>query len=145
MHSISSCYPTNTATTPHITIPLRRSSRLSNVKSAQPQQYVNYMNVIPVYSLTVVNSEPSTYKQAINRADSDRWIDAMKQELHSLYKHKTGTLVLRPNPVQYNVLPNRWVYRIKYDAIGNIIKYKVRLVVKGYKQRVTDIQIQIEY
>ena len=33
------------------------------------------------------------------------------------------------------VLGGKWVFKLKWDQDGNIIKYKARYVVKGYMQR----------
>ena len=46
------------------------------------------------HNATPTTITTTTYKQTINRADSDKWFNAMKQELKSLLKHKNGTQVL---------------------------------------------------
>lgn len=77
--------------------------------------------------------EPKSYLEAVNANDADRWLLAMTEEHNSLIKLKTWKLVDRPNGNK-KVIPCKWVYKLKMDADGNIMKYKARLVVKGFRQ-----------
>ena len=57
----------------------------------------------------------------------------MKIELKSIEKNKTWTLINLPprrKPIRY-----KQVYRLKYNAIGVIERYKARIVAKGYSQK----------
>ena len=56
----------------------------------------------------------------------------MKKELECLHETKTWNLVQRPS--QKNVIPGKWVYKVKTKADGSIEKYKARYVDKGFKQ-----------
>ena len=37
-------------------------------------------------------------------------------------------------PIGKRILNSRFVYKIKFNKLGEILKYKARLVVKGYEQ-----------
>ena len=65
--------------------------------------------------------------------DSDRWQDAMKSEMDSMYTNKVWTLVDAPEGV--NPIGCKWVYKKKIGADGQIETYKARLVAKGFRQK----------
>jgi Reverse transcriptase (RNA-dependent DNA polymerase) len=75
---------------------------------------------------------PGTYTDAIKSIESDKWRAAMQEEYDIIIRNNTFDLVIAPPNV--NILSNRWVFKRKIDANGNVIKYKARLVVKGFKQ-----------
>jgi transposase InsO family protein len=76
--------------------------------------------------------EPTTYIGAIKSPNSQSWKTAMEKELNSLEENHTGDLVTQtPN---MHVLEGKWVYKLKVDQNGNIIKFKARWVVKGFEQ-----------
>ena len=54
------------------------------------------------------------------------------KELESL--KKTGTWELVERPSETNVVDNRWVLHMKKNAVGEIEKYKARLVAKEFTQ-----------
>jgi len=72
-------------------------------------------------------------KEAKASYDWPEWQSAMDIELKQLQEMGTWKLV-DPPP---NAIPiaNKWVYIKKRDQLGKLIKYKARLVVKGYAQR----------
>uniref|UniRef100_A0A8R7JU66 Reverse transcriptase Ty1/copia-type domain-containing protein n=1 Tax=Triticum urartu TaxID=4572 RepID=A0A8R7JU66_TRIUA len=47
--------------------------------------------------------------------------------------NKTWELVSLP--AGHKAIGLKWVYRVKRDPAGNIVKHKARLVAKGYVQR----------
>lgn len=90
---------------------------------------------MPIMAMLAVDDEPQTFKEAMEGIDGPKWRAAMDSEMKSLYQHHTGDLVKKPAQSDIRILPNRWVYRIKYDNAGQPTKYKARLVVKGFMQR----------
>ena len=75
---------------------------------------------------------PQTYKGAIDGLDSDKWIQAMKDEDQSLVKNDTWTELSPPKGT--HVLRGKWVYALKRDEKGQITRYKARWVAKGFEQ-----------
>jgi len=74
--------------------------------------------------------EPSTFKEA---SKHECWMEAMKVEYEALMKNKTWDLV--PYPNEKNVISNKWIYKVKFNSVGDIEKYKARLVAKGFAQK----------
>jgi hypothetical protein len=107
-----------------VTTEPRRSTR---TRSA-PEWYGN-----PVLEVMLLdNSEPSNYEEAMASPDSDKWLEAMKSEIGSMYENKVWTLVDLPD--ERRAIENKWIFKKKTDADGNITVYKARLVAKGYHQ-----------
>jgi Reverse transcriptase (RNA-dependent DNA polymerase) len=75
---------------------------------------------------------PRSYKEAMN-TDPMRWMAAMEMEMATLKSKRTWDLV--PPPLDVNIMDSMWIYDIKWDGQGNLIKDKARLVGKGYTQR----------
>jgi Reverse transcriptase (RNA-dependent DNA polymerase) len=46
----------------------------------------------------------------------------------------TGTYELVNPPHEANIVGSKWVFRVKKDAAGNVIRYKARLVAQGFLQ-----------
>ena len=55
---------------------------------------------------------------------------SMQEEMDSLQKNNTYELVKLPEEMK--ALWNKWVYKLKKDGKGNLVKCKARLVVKGF-------------
>ena len=87
------------------------------------------------YSLLSFHEDdvPTSYSQAVASKESEKWKEAMKDELQSLSQNKTWKLV--PLPADRKAIANRWVFALKKEK-GRIVRYKARLVAKGYSQRV---------
>ena len=62
--------------------------------------------------------------------DSDRWLEAMKSEIESMYENKMWTLVDLPDDRQ--AIENKWIFKRKTDADSSVTIYKARLVEKGF-------------
>ncbi|GJX31211.1 retrovirus-related pol polyprotein from transposon TNT 1-94 [Tanacetum coccineum] len=77
--------------------------------------------------LTVV--EPKTYKDALTQAC---WIKAMQEELNEFERLEVWELVPRLDKVM--VITLKWIYKVKLDELGGILKNKARLVARGYRQ-----------
>ena len=77
-------------------------------------------------------NEPRNYDEAVSSDHSDKWMDAMLEEMSSHESNKTWELVPRPNNVK--ILDSRWIYKVKRNP-DDSEKYKARLVIKGFKQQ----------
>ncbi|GJS17990.1 retrovirus-related pol polyprotein from transposon TNT 1-94 [Tanacetum coccineum] len=60
------------------------------------------------------------------------WIDAMQEEIHEFERLVVWELV--PDLSHSLVIGLKWVYKIKLDEYGEVLKNKARLVAKGYRQ-----------
>ena len=76
--------------------------------------------------------EPVTYQEAITGPESEKWLEAMKSEMDSMYTNQVWTLV--EPPIGVNPIGCKWVFKKKTDMDGKVHTYKARLVAKGYKQ-----------
>jgi hypothetical protein len=54
----------------------------------------------------------------------------MLEEMMAIEQNKTWRLVKLPQG--HRPIGLKWVYKLKKDADGNVIKHKARLVAKGY-------------
>ena len=64
--------------------------------------------------------------------DFDKWLEAMKSEIGSMYENKVWTLVALPD--DRRPIENKWIFKKETNADGNAIVYKARLVAKGFRQ-----------
>ncbi|GJU93827.1 putative ribonuclease H-like domain-containing protein, partial [Tanacetum coccineum] len=70
-----------------------------------------------------------TYKDALTQAC---WIEAMQEELNEFERLEVWELV--PRPDKDMVITLKWIYKVKLDELGSILKNKARLVARGYRQ-----------
>nr|GEY34844.1 retrovirus-related Pol polyprotein from transposon TNT 1-94 [Tanacetum cinerariifolium] len=73
--------------------------------------------------------EPKTYKEALTQAC---WIEAIQEELHEFERLEVWELIPRPDKV--TVITLKWIYKVKLNEVGGILKNKARLVARGYRQ-----------
>jgi len=83
-----------------------------------------------VQALLVETGEPTCYREA---ADHQEWQDAMNKEMESIEKNNTWELVKLP--VGKKPIGLKWVYKLKRNSNGEVVKHKARLVAKGYVQK----------
>ena len=81
--------------------------------------------------LLIEDDEPTTYEESLNSSESDKWLKAMKSEMDSMYTNQVWTLVDPPEGIK--PIGCKWMFKKKTDMEGNVIPYKARLVVKGYR------------
>lgn len=80
-----------------------------------------------------IPSDPKTYDEAMRSPEAHHWQRAMEEELDS--QHNNNTWISGPRPPGKKVLPVRWVFTRKRNELGEVVRYKARLVVKGFMQR----------
>ena len=103
---------------------MRRTSRVPRPSSRySPHEYL----------LLTDGGEPSCYEEALSDQHKDQWLDAMHDEINSLYENSTFELVNLPKGKK--ALKNKWVYRLKTEENSSHPRYKTRLVVKGFNQK----------
>ncbi|GKE66529.1 retrovirus-related pol polyprotein from transposon TNT 1-94 [Tanacetum coccineum] len=81
------------------------------------------------YDAFLTSVEPKNYKDALTQAC---WIKAMQEELHEFERLEVWELV--PPPDKAFVISLKWIYKVKLDELGGILKNKARLVARGYRQ-----------
>lgn len=80
--------------------------------------------------------DPLSYNEAMQSNDKSKWQHAMDEEMESQHKCHSWISISRDSvPNHKRILKCRWVYKTKRDADGNIIRYKCRVVAKGFMQR----------
>nr|GEX00778.1 hypothetical protein [Tanacetum cinerariifolium] len=107
----------------------------------------------------VVAPEPvaSIGSPSSTTVDQDAPSPTMQEELNEFERLGVWELVPRPDKVM--VITLKWIYKVKLDELGGILKIKARLVARGYRQeegidfeesfspvaRLKDIRISLAY
>ncbi|GKD13702.1 retrovirus-related pol polyprotein from transposon TNT 1-94, partial [Tanacetum coccineum] len=81
------------------------------------------------YDAFLTAVEPKTYKDALTQSC---WFEAMQEELNEL--EHLGVCELVPRSDKVMVITLKWIYKVKPDELGGILKNKARLVASGYHQ-----------
>ncbi|GJQ67513.1 hypothetical protein Trydic_g8329 [Trypoxylus dichotomus] len=76
---------------------------------------------------------PETYEEAMNSGDKKQWEQAIHEEFNALKENDVWEVVTLPE--NKSTIQSKWVFKIKQDDKGNIVKYKARLCAKGCNQR----------
>ena len=111
---------------PLYTPSLRRSNRVCNVS-------LRYGFIIKNDNMPYIieNDDPMTYSKAIMISDSNKWLNATKSKMDSMYINQVWTLVDALEGV--TPIGCKWIFKRKIGADGQVETYKVRLVAKYFK------------
>lgn len=101
-------------------VEMRRSNRAN--QGQKPTRY-----------LAVSETEPQSLKEALQSTQADQWRAAMKMEIDTLLQNDTWKLETLPEGRR--VLSGKWVFKLKKDQQGRIVKHKARWVVRGFEQK----------
>ena len=78
---------------------------------------------------------PNSQKEVLHNPYKDSWVKALFLEFKQLIDLNIFQFIPKASiPTSRKILRNRPVFRIKKDANNNPVKYKARLVVKGFMQ-----------
>ncbi|GJY34136.1 retrovirus-related pol polyprotein from transposon TNT 1-94 [Tanacetum coccineum] len=81
------------------------------------------------YDAFLTSIKPKTYKDALTQSC---WIEAMQEDINEFKRLEVWELVPRLDKVM--VITLKWIYKVKLDELGGILKNKARLVARGYRQ-----------
>lgn len=118
---------------------LETRQRLANVQL--PENFLVYgsMPIIPISLLaiepriaTALLPDPQSYTEAMKAPDAEKWRQAIQQEYDSLIENQTWTVVDLPQGRK--ALTAKWVLKKKIGPAGEVLKYKARLVARGFQQ-----------
>ncbi|RDY14592.1 hypothetical protein CR513_00320, partial [Mucuna pruriens] len=79
-----------------------------------------------VHSALIAEAKPVEFDKAVTE---EKWLKAMKEEINSILKNQTWELVDCPSNKKPIAL--KWVYKVKVNPKGEVVKHKARLVAKG--------------
>jgi hypothetical protein len=105
---------------------IRRSQRVG--KSDIPDDYEIYTS-----EKLHMEGDPTSYEEAMRSPHSSKWREAMEDEMRSTSANQVWKLEEIPKGAK--IVGCKWVYKIKRDCKGNIDRFNVRLMVKGFTQR----------
>jgi hypothetical protein len=77
--------------------------------------------------------DPPCYEEAVSDQHKNEWLEAIKDEMKSLYENYTFELVSLPKGKK--ALNKKWVYIVNIEEHSSHPRYKARLVVKGFSQK----------
>ncbi|GJZ94571.1 retrovirus-related pol polyprotein from transposon TNT 1-94 [Tanacetum coccineum] len=75
------------------------------------------------YNSVLSNVEPKNFKTAMAEAC---WFEAMQEKIHEFDRLQVWECVM--------IITLKWIYKVKLDEYGDVLKNKARLVTKGYRQ-----------
>jgi len=107
---------------------LQRKSKQKN-KGIPPSRFSEFAGIVTIHE----DDEPKTIEEALAGKDKNNWKKALDEEYESLIANKTWKLVEAPEDTKISK-GSKWVFRLKKDEKGRIIRYKTKLVALGYSQ-----------
>jgi hypothetical protein len=95
---------------------------------------ISEMNTLDPESLQF-EDEPKTWDEARNSADAGRWEAGYRDELKSLKDMGVYKLIPRSEvPPGKQIRKGKPIFHIKRDETGQVVRWKVRFVFKGFEQ-----------
>lgn len=105
-----------------------------NLRPKSSVSYKNFFSNRTKHSANLCIEEmedPKTFNEAMSRSDSDKWLAACEEEIAALDRCEVTELVDRPNS---NIVSCRWVFKLKKSPTNEILRYRARLVARGFTQ-----------
>nr|GFB72414.1 Gag-Pol polyprotein [Tanacetum cinerariifolium] len=105
-----------------------------NVAPVDNNPFINVFALEPhseASSLGDISSTESPYNFKYTIIE-DCWFQAMQNEIHEFDRLQVWELVPQPDCVM--IIALKWIYKVKLDEYGDVLKNKARLVAKGYRQ-----------
>ena len=112
----------------------RAATRRKLMSINLPDAFLTAMSLVAL-DTTVNNAlrpDPQSYAEAMRSPDSRKWKDAMQAEYDSLIDNQTWKVTILPPGRK--ALTTKWVLKKKLGPSGEILKYKARMVARGFQQ-----------
>jgi transposase InsO family protein len=93
---------------------------------------IEYILSVTSEKYSLIN-DPRNYKEAMASQEARRWQKAIEDEVNSQLMMNTWTEV-EEVPRGFKVLDSKCIYKQKLNKIGEVDRFKVRLVVRGFRQ-----------
>lgn len=103
---------------------LQREDRRS--RGVLPSRYNDFVVGVAECSL----EEPTSFKDAVKITE---WKQAMEAEIQSHAANQTWELMQLPEGKK--VIGSKWIFKLKRNEVGKVVKHKARLVAQGFNQR----------
>nr|GEU47315.1 hypothetical protein [Tanacetum cinerariifolium] len=113
--------------------PSSEESSSGDVSSADANQVIQPHNHLKKWSkdhpMDNIIVKPKNVKTTMDEAC---WLESMQEEIHEFDQLQVRELVPKPDYVM--IIALKWIYKVKLDEYGDVLKNKARLVAKGYRQ-----------
>ena len=112
-----------------VRLPPRRRAPPARYEPEEWTRYAAHMST----TMWSESMEPQNYQEAINHPlYKKEWELAIKEEYESLMSNGAWELV--EAPPGRNIVTCKWVFKVKRDAEGRVVRFKARLVARGFTQ-----------
>nr|GEV09473.1 hypothetical protein [Tanacetum cinerariifolium] len=126
-------------TSSNVSTSLKHDAPLARTSSTQEQEHSpiisqgSSFNVRPSHTLfELLGRWIKNYPIANVIGDPSRSIEEMQEEIHEFERLQVWELVPCPNLVM--LIKLKWIFKVKKDECGGVLKNKAQLVAKGYRQ-----------
>ena len=79
--------------------------------------------------------EPKTIDEAMSGPHAKEWREAAESEYQSLMENDTWDLMELPEGREVTCIGSKWVFKGKHDSASKVVRFKGRLMAKGYSQK----------
>ena len=80
----------------------------------------------------LAEDKPANFKEAMKSDNCADWMKACQAKYETLMGYQTWDLV--PKPLKTNIVRSHQTFRVKHDNLGNINKFKARVVAQGFSE-----------
>ncbi|GJT75426.1 retrovirus-related pol polyprotein from transposon TNT 1-94, partial [Tanacetum coccineum] len=98
-------------------------------RSVSTRHQLQDESLLCYFDVFLSSVKPKSYKEALTESC---WIEAMQEELNEFECLEVWELV--PSPDHVMIITVKWIYKVKLDELGGVLKNKACLVVRGYRQ-----------
>jgi Reverse transcriptase (RNA-dependent DNA polymerase) len=98
----------------------------------EEEEEENFLSMEEAFAI-IAGDELTSLKEAKESPEWPEWEQAMKEQLALL--KEMGTWETVQKPLDAVLIANKWVFVKKRNKQGDVVRYKARLVIKGYAQR----------
>ena len=99
------------------------------MRSAVLEGYIVFLQEHEV-DINVMEDDPINFCQAIESSNSQKWIDAMNEEMKSIKDNDVWDIV--PLPKGTKPINCKWIFKTKRDSKGNVERHKPWFIAKGF-------------